>query len=82
MAAIDVGEIVSLTPRLLNMSLNSMSFTYDEEADVLYVSFKKASQADDTELTDDDVIVRYEKGEVIGITILHASERKTQKADT
>ncbi len=81
MAAIDIGEIGSLTPRLLNMSLNSMSFTYDEEADVLYVSFKNASHADDTELTDDDVIVRYERGEVIGITVLHASKRKTQKSD-
>ena len=77
MADIDIAEIVSLTPRLLNMSLNRMWFSYDEEADVLYVSFKKPSQADDTELTDDDVIVRYEKGEVIGITVLHASKRKT-----
>ena len=82
MAAIDIGEIVSLTPRLLSMSLNKMWFSYDEEADVLYVSFNKSSQADDTELTDDDVIVRYEKGEVIGITVLHASDRKTQQADT
>ncbi len=78
----DIAEIVSLTPRLLNMSLNRMWFSYDEEADVLYVSFKKPSQADDAELTDDDVIIRYEKGEVIGITVLHASDRKTQQADT
>ncbi len=81
MAAIDIGEIVSLTPRLLSMPLNKMSFSYDEEADVLYVSFNEPSQADDTELTDDDVIIRYEKGEVIGITVLHASDRKTQQPE-
>jgi hypothetical protein len=26
-------------------------------------------------LTDDDVIVRYENGDVVGLTILHASQR-------
>ena len=64
------------------MSRNEMWFSYDEEADVLYVSFNKLSQADDSELTDDDVIIRYEKGDVIGITVLHASDRKTRQADT
>ncbi|MEK7399830.1 MAG: DUF2283 domain-containing protein [Candidatus Poribacteria bacterium] len=50
--------------------------SYDEEADVLYLNFKKPSRADDSELTDDDIIIRYENGEVIGITVLHASQRK------
>ncbi|MBI4287174.1 MAG: DUF2283 domain-containing protein [Chloroflexi bacterium] len=53
--------------------------TYDQEADVLYLNFKKPSHADDSELTDDDTIVRYEKGDVIGITVLHASKRKAAK---
>ena len=39
----------------------------------LYINFKKPSHADDSELTDDDVIIRYEKGEIVGITILNAS---------
>jgi len=50
--------------------------SYDEEADVLYLNFKKPSRADDSELTDDDIIIRYEKGEIIGVTVLHASKRK------
>lgn len=48
---------------------------YDEEADVLYVNFKRPSVATDSELTDEDVIVRYEDDNVIGFTILHARER-------
>jgi hypothetical protein len=44
--------------------------SYDKEADVLYINFKKPSHADDSELTDDDVIIRYEKGDIVGITIL------------
>jgi len=50
--------------------------TYDKEADVLYINFKKPSHADNSELTDDDIIIRYEKGQVIGITILNASRRR------
>lgn len=55
----------------------SVRSNYDKKADVLYLNFKKPARADDSELTDDDIIIRYEKGEVIGITILHASQRKT-----
>ena len=34
------------------------------------------SHADDSELTKEDIILRYEKGEIIGITILNSSKRK------
>lgn len=76
MALIDVKEIVNLTPKLLGIPFNRVWASYDKEADVLYLNFKKPSHADDSELTDDDVIIRYEKGEVIGVTVLHASKRK------
>lgn len=49
--------------------------SYDAEADVLYINFKKPSHATDSELLDNDVILRYENDQLIGITILHASER-------
>ena len=54
--------------------------TYDAEADTLYVNFKKPSHATDSELTDDDVIVRYEGDQVIGFTVLHASKRVKKTA--
>lgn len=76
MAPINVKEILNLTPRLLSIPFKRMWYSYDEEADVLYLNFKKPSHADDSELTDDDMIIRYEKGEVVGITVLHASKRK------
>jgi uncharacterized protein YuzE len=49
--------------------------SYDSEADVLYINFKKPARATDSELTDEDVIIRYENGEVIGLTVLHPSTR-------
>ncbi len=76
MATIDIEKTLTLVPRLLEIPHKRIWTTYDEEADVLYVNFKKPSHADDSELTDDDVIVRYEEGEVVGITILNASKRR------
>ena len=52
-----------------------MWLSYDVEADTLYINFKKPSHATDSELTEDDVIVRYEDDQVVGYTILHASKR-------
>jgi len=77
MASIDVKAIQKLTPQLLNIPFKRIWYSYDEEADVLYLNFKKPSHADDSDLTDDDVIIRYEKGEVVGVSVLHASKRKT-----
>jgi len=50
--------------------------SYDQDADVLYVNFRKPSIAADSELTDDDVIIRYdEQDEIVGFTVLHAGSR-------
>ena len=40
-----------------------------------YINYKKPSQATDSELTDDDIIICHEGDSVIGMTGLHASQR-------
>jgi len=74
--AINVREIADLAPLLLKIPYDRIWSSYDKEADVLYLNFKKPSHADDSELTEDDIIIRYEKGEVVGITVLNASKRQ------
>lgn len=50
--------------------------SYDEEADVLYINYVEPPVvATDSELGDDDVIVRYRGDEIVGLTVLHASHR-------
>ncbi|KKK98175.1 hypothetical protein LCGC14_2645390 [marine sediment metagenome] len=75
MEAVEIKKILSFVPGLLEIPYSRIWTAYDKEADVLYINFKKPSHADDSELTDDDVIIRYEKGEVVGITVLNASKR-------
>ena len=53
-----------------------MWYSYDEEADILYLNFKKPSHADDSIITEDDIITRYEKGKVVGITIININASK------
>jgi len=77
MAPIEIERMLTLVPQLLEIPHSRIWMTYDKQADVLYVSFKKPSHADDSQLTNDDVIVRYEAGEIVGITILNASKRTT-----
>jgi len=78
MAALEVKRILNLIPELLEIPYSRIWTTYDKEADVLYINFKKPSHADDSELTDDDIIIRYEEGEIIGVTILNASKRRVR----
>ena len=79
MATAEIEGVLTPVPQLLEITHRRIWMTYDdEEADVLYVNFKKPSHADDSELTDDDIIVRYEKGQVVGITILNASKRRAK----
>ena len=75
MASVIIDRYVHLIPAVKHSPEHYLWSSYDAEADVLYVNFKKPSHADDSELTDDDVIIRYEQGQVICLTILNASQR-------
>ena len=75
MAQLAIEDYIRLLPAVKQTARGYLWTSYDAEADVLYVNFKKPSHATDSELTDDDVIIRYQGEEIIGLTILHASER-------
>jgi uncharacterized protein YuzE len=75
MALKDLSEYLSLVPAVRPTPAGCLWSSYDEETDVLYVHFRKPNVATDSELTDDDIILRYDGEEVVGITILHASQR-------
>lgn len=75
MAVTEIAEYLRLIPAVRHSPGKYLWSSYDAEADVLYVNFKKPSHATDSELTEEDVIVRYEGDQIIGLTILHASQR-------
>ena len=70
------SDFLNLLPAVRHFPNGRLQSSYDEEADVLYVHFgPQPRPATDSELMDDDIIVRYDGEEVIGLTILHASQR-------
>ena len=75
MAVADIKEFLKLVPAVKSTPDDYLWVSYDREADVVYVNFKKPSHATDSELTDEDVILRYEGEDLVGLTILHASRR-------
>ncbi len=52
---------------------------YDKKADVLYISFGSPRKASDSELTDNDIIVRKVDGKIVGLTVLSFSKRTKQR---
>ena len=74
----DVQQYLELSKIVKPLPKAAFSLVYDAEADVMYIDFGLYPQsADDSEITDDDVIIRYDKNEeIIGLTILHASSRQ------
>jgi uncharacterized protein YuzE len=75
MALADVQDYLKLLPAVERSPQATLWLSYDAEADTLYINFKKPSYATDSELTDDDIIVRYDGEEIVGFTVLHASKR-------
>ena len=72
MTGAEINEFLKMVPVVLGAPHRCLWSSYDAEADVLYI--KKPSHATDSEMTDDDILVRYEGEEVIGLTVLHAKQ--------
>lgn len=65
MAEIEVKKILNLVPELLELPTSRIWTAYEEEADVLFINFKKPSHTDDSELTDDDVTFDMRTGKLL-----------------
>ena len=75
MALERLEQYLKIIPAVKGAPQKYLWSSYDTEADVLYINFRKPSHTTDSELTDNDIIIRYEGKEMIGLTVLHASKR-------
>lgn len=66
---------VELISNLVKLPARQMWTDYDSEADVLYISFRKPQQANDS-VMEGDFIYHYHDNEVVGITVLNASKQQ------
>lgn len=75
MAEILINEMMQALKAVKQSNANDIHIRYDQEADVMYVSIGTPVPADDTELSDDDILYRYANGHIVGLTITHFSKR-------
>ncbi|MBW1679137.1 MAG: DUF2283 domain-containing protein [Deltaproteobacteria bacterium] len=68
------ANILDSIPYLLKMPSKRIWVDYDDGADVLYISFRKPQQANDS-VMEDDIIYHYHDKNIVGLTILHAKDR-------
>lgn len=75
MGEVEPEKILKIVPEILDMPSSKIWIDYDSEADVFYINFKNPAHADESVMSDDDIIYRYEGGNLVGMTILSARKR-------
>lgn len=71
----DVREMLKATSHLIKLPAKQLWIDYDEEADVLYVSFRRPQDATNSVMTENGLVLRYKGRQLVGVTILEASKR-------
>ena len=74
-----VKRCLTMPDDMVKLSARQVWIDYDEEADVLYMSFRKPQRATKTIETDEDVLIRKDGREIVGITVMNASTRGRSK---
>lgn len=74
--------MVALSPGFIHEVLafpaRSVWTDYDAEADVLYISFRKPQAANDTVMEADGNLYHYRDEQLVGITVMNASQAQAQ----
>jgi uncharacterized protein YuzE len=70
-----VAKCTAMATDMLRLPAQQVWVDYDEEADVLYMSFRKPQNATRTIEVDDDILVRKNGRTIAGLTILNASAK-------
>ncbi|MGK7954662.1 MAG: DUF2283 domain-containing protein [Crocosphaera sp.] len=73
---INIPSYIQLAKAIKNIPKQDFLMAFDAQADILYINFHQpALPADDSELTEDNIIIRYQGNEIIGLTIINISQR-------
>jgi len=70
-----ISNCVAVASDMLKLSTQHVWLDYDKEADVLYMSFRKPQRATTTIETDNDILIRKDGKNIVGLTILNASSK-------
>lgn len=71
-----ISDLLKATANLIKLPKTKMWIDYDTEADVLYLHFEEKPTSTHSEMRDDGIILDYRGDQLVGLTILEASQRE------
>ncbi len=71
----NVEHLFRAITNLIKLPRTKMWLDYDGEADVLYLHFEEKPASTHSEMRDDGIILDYRDEQLVGLTILEASQR-------
>ena len=71
-----ISKCIAIANGVLKLPTKHVWLDYDNEADVLYISFRKPQRATKTIEADDGILIRKDGRSIVGLTILNASSRQ------
>ncbi len=71
-----VAKCITMASDMLRLRAQHVWVDYDDEADVLYMSFRKPQRATKTIELDDDILVRKDGRTIVGVTVMNALARQ------
>ncbi len=74
-----IGKCMAIASDMVKLPTHHVWLDYDKEADVLYMSFRKPQRATKTIETDEDILIRKDGKEIVGLTIMNASSKQRIK---
>jgi len=70
-----IGKCIAIASDMVKLPTRHIWLDYDKEADVLYMSFRKPQRATKTIEANQDILIRKDGREIVGLTIMNASNR-------
>jgi len=74
-----VAACRAMASGMLRLPAQHVQVDYDQEADVLYMSFRRPQKATRTIEVDEDILLRKSGRTIVGLTILNASTKQTPR---
>ncbi|MCX7012776.1 MAG: DUF2283 domain-containing protein [Candidatus Sumerlaeota bacterium] len=75
-----VNQCLAVAADVLKLPMKPVWLDYDDEADVLYMSFRRPQRATRTIEMDDGILIRKSGKSIVGLTILNAISRQRTKS--
>ena len=70
-----MGYLFKATTNFIKLPAKRMWLDYDAEVDVLYIHFEEKPTATHSEMGEEGIILDYRGNQLVGLTILEASQR-------